>query len=277
MMQKKIGHFRQAATLFLITLLVISGLIVPTQGAVAEQIGEANQTITVTLRVEGSATTIYPQTEVEVATNSSVLDVLQQALDAASVYYDVDQSSPFAYITQIENDVQSQFGVWDGWQYMVNGVKPWDAVNDYYVQDQDQIYLYYGNIGELYLGSNAANEVGKLTLLPEIEVIPNDPVSNQSLQIKVTAKYDIYDEDFDLVASGVEAIISGASVFFNGQYYVTDQNGLVTVPAASVLPGSYEIRVTKDVLDSYPRLVRSEKAVTISVGVSSFEVVDLYR
>lgn len=253
---------RQFLLLVLISMLVLFVAIVPVGLAQGNQ--PDSETMTVTFRVEGSAGTIYEEAPLVVTAGVTVLDVLTQACDDASIEYNITDHSSYVYVTQIGPDVEGQFGVWDGWQYMVNGVKPDVAINEYYVEQNDEIYFYYGNIGDLYEGTTVADEVEKLTLLPEIEIVSPTPTAGEDLQIRIRATYDIYDEYYHLVASGVQSMITGATVNFNGQRYTTDANGLVTIPASAVSVGEYEIRVSKDIVNSYPRLVRTERPIVIS-------------
>lgn len=260
---------RQFMMMFLITVLMISGLSfsVPAQ-AVEGEIFASAEMITVSFRVEGSSGSIYPKGDVQVPANSTVYDVMDEVLYENEIYFDATEGE-YAYVIQIGDDRQGKFNVWDGWQYMVNGVKPSIGIGEYFVQANDDIYFYYGNIGDIYEGRTEADHVDKLTLTPEIELVPAQPIAGQDLQVKITAKYNRYALNFDLIEADIETDIANAIVSFNGQSYMSDLNGMVTIPGADILPGSYELKVSKDVAGSYPRLVRSTKA--LQIGVTSLE------
>lgn len=268
MLMNKKG-LRQFTMMFLITVLMISGLSfsVPAQ-AVEGKIFASEEMITVSFRVEGSSGSIFPKSNVQVPAGSTVFDVMDEALYESGIYFDATEGE-YAYVVQIGDDRQGRFGVWDGWQYMVNDIKPVVGIGEYPVQAHDDIYFYYGNIGDIYEGRTEADHVDKLTLTPEIELVPAQPIAGQDLQVKITAKYNRYGSNFDLIEADIETEMANAAVFFNGQNYLTDMNGMVTIPAPEVIPGSFELKVSKDVAGSYPRLIRSTKA--IQIGVAQFE------
>lgn len=234
-----------------------------------DSVHDSSASIEVDLRVEGSADVIFhgpvTMTAADAEATITVYDVLQQALPQQNIAIDYGDYEGSYYIASINGEEQAQYGAYDGWLYMVNGQSPWDGINKYVLSDQDEIYIYYGNSSEIYEGSGVAERVDQLTLLPQIKLNPVQPVADQAIEVKVTADYNIYTETWDMKSA--TSAIEGALVHLNGQSYLTNKEGIATIPADQVTEGTYQLKVSKDVEGSFPRLVRQLLTVTI-VGES---------
>lgn len=215
----------------------------------------------VTFRVEGINETLYPEDGFQVETfaeNPTAFDATEQALTKADIPYEFRGG----YISTIGDEGEASFNGWDGWQFMVNDVYPDVYPNDYPIENDDHIVWYYGNVGDIYQGVDAADEVEKLTLIPEI-TIPSEIYEEEIIEVKVTSTYDEYDESYNLVKENEKTAIKDALVHFNGKTYPTDKDGIARIPGEKAQVGEYELKVTKDIENSYPRLLRQSKKIIV--------------
>lgn len=189
---------------------------------------------TVHLRVEGSNANIFAG-EVKVILSSrpqTVIDALRLALEAKKIPY----TEQGGYIRSINGEEAGKFGGWDGWMYLVNGAM---AYSDQ-IKDGDQIVFYYGMFPPD-------------TLIPTVSFDPEKPQPGEAFTVTVTSSYDVFNEKWEFEKT-VNVNVEGAAAEFNGQTYLTDHNGQVTIPGTD-LPGS--LRVSKERENSYPALVRT--------------------
>lgn len=220
-----------------------------------------DRTTTVKVRVEGIKETLYPQKEIQVKTfntNATAFDATIQALQEKGIPYQASGT----YISEIGNEAHATFAGWDGWQYMVNGDYPSDYAGNYEVKNGDEIVWFYGNVGDIYEGYVEADEVEKLTLRPTISV-PAQLTEGQDFDVVVSSTYQIYDSTFQVTDAGMETKVKNADVYFNGEIFKTDEHGIARIPGEKAKVGTYELKVTKDIEGSYPRLLRQAKKVII--------------
>lgn len=218
-------------------------------------------TKTVTVRVEGASETIYPETEIEVTTDEktvTALDAIKEALNGANISLE----APGGYISQVGDEGTAIFGAWDGWQYLVNNNYPSFGADEYVLEDGDQVTLFYGNVNSLYKGQTVADKVDKLTLQPNITVAKS-LYAGEAINVSVTSTYNVFNESDELEKENVETPIQDADVYFNGESYKTDHNGIARIPGEKAKVGTYELKVTKDIENSYPRLLRQAKKILI--------------
>ncbi|WP_339252240.1 DUF4430 domain-containing protein [Sporosarcina sp. FSL W8-0480] len=218
-----------------------------------------DRTTTVTMRIEGINDTLYPEQTMTIKTfnkDATAFEATTQALDEAGVSYDAYGD----YIASINDEEQATFGTWDGWQYMVNSEYPNVGAGDYVLKDGDTIVWFYGNVGDIYEGY--IEDVEDLTLRPTVTIAPQ-LIENEDILITVESTYNVIDEYFDVKEENVKTKIKNADVTFNGETFKTDENGIVRIPGEKAKVGSYEIKVTKDIEGSYPRLLRQSKKIII--------------
>ncbi|MEI3605538.1 DUF4430 domain-containing protein [Pseudogracilibacillus sp. SE30717A] len=216
---------------------------------------------TVSVRVEGINETSYPEQDVQVETfadKPTALEATKQALNDASIPFE----DRHGYISSIKGDEEASFDGWDGWQYMVNDVYPDVYADDYEIKEGDKIVWFYGNVGDIYQGVDVADEIEKLTLIPAI-TISSEIYEDEEIEVEVTSTYNVYAEDYSLVKENERTTIKDAIVHFNGKTYATDENGIAKIPAEDVKIGEYELQVTKDIENSYPRLLRQSKKIIV--------------
>ena len=128
---------------------------------------------------------------------------------------------------------------------------------------KDYLCFYYGGESNVYPDSRAAERPDQLTLVPMITIDPTQPKAGQELLIEIAANYGIRDLATDALIGHDSVKINDAKVIFNNQEFFTDEEGQVRIPSHLVTEGKHTIKVSKDIENSYPRLVRWEQTIEI--------------
>lgn len=223
--------------------------------------------VTYSLRVEGINETIYRNENLSMESSEEkivAIDAIEQALKDAGIDYEIRDHS---YIYSIAGEHAAYFNPMgmDGWQYLINDDYPSVYADQYELKDGDEIVIYYGNVGDIYtdeFSKGLADKVELLTLRPTVEV-PKTLQAGESFEVTVTSTYDIYSPSYEFKDQGVETAIKEATIHFNDKTYETDKNGIAHIPAEDVKAGEYELKVTKDVAGSFPRLLRHYQKVIV--------------
>lgn len=217
------------------------------------------------LQLESFDKTLIPKQEFIIKSDESeisALDALTYVLKQRGISY---QTVGNYMIDSIDGVPNGHFGGWDGWNYLVNGHYSTELLpGEWLVSENDHICFYYGGESSLYPDSNGAERSELLTLVPMIAVQPTQPKAGQELFIEISAEFNVRDLFTDEIIGEKSIKIDGAKVLFNAQEFVTDEKGQVRIPSHLVREGTHTIKVSKDVENSYPQLVRWE--VTIEVG-----------
>jgi len=189
------------------------------------------------VRVEGSSSNIVDK-DISVTSAVYAMDALKQTLDSENISYDIRSGSWGQYINSIKGEVTGKFGGYDGWIYIVNGVMPSIGAGDYKIKDGDNLVFYYG----MYPPD---------TLIPQVDLQPAQPKVGDNLTVTATSSYDDWN-----TGNTVTVKVAGAVVSFNGKTYTTDAKGQAVIPSPS-LPGTYQLKVSKDNEGSYPSIIRT--------------------
>lgn len=206
----------------------------------------ADETKTVTVRIEGASDTYYYGTFETTA--KTVEDVLTE-LDANED--EITLTINDHYLSGVNKEYAGAFGGWDGWLYRVNGTEPSVAINEYTVADNDTIVLYYGDpygVGMQYPTVNTQEIAdGILTF---------------------TSSDAVYDENWNV--SYVTAPVVGATVtWYVGDVktdYVTDENGQITVDTDLLTAGEHRIQIEKKAENGLPLVLRFAPDETVEVA-----------
>ncbi len=234
------GKSLKKSLVWLLSLLMVLSILGPAT------LAAGNNEISVDLRVEGITENQLGKKSVEVEVSSgapTVMDVLDKASEDGLLSY----SEEGGFVTEINGEEIAHFGGWDGWMYKVNRESPDVGAGEYTVEDGDKIVWYYG---EMVPG----------TLIPEITIEPDEPVANEDFTINVTSSY----EDWNTGDTVVEEI-EDAVVLFEGEEYITDEEGKAVIPgSATPDAGTYSLKVHKDLKhpdsskeDTFPFIVRT--------------------
>ena len=86
---------------------------------------------------------IFPDTEIKLPEDSTVLDALCAVRDDYGIHMEYSGSRSAAYIEGIGNLYERDGGRWSGWMYSVNGVYPDVGCGDYMLEDGDFIEWSY--------------------------------------------------------------------------------------------------------------------------------------
>lgn len=105
---------------------------------------------TVTLRIEGESENIFYDNEFEATyTDNSltVLDAIEQAVGKENITT-INSYYGGKYISKINNEEECILdnGEYAGWQYRVNGIEPYETVDQYILTEKDTVVVYFGTI-----------------------------------------------------------------------------------------------------------------------------------
>lgn len=198
--------------------------------------------ITVSLRIEGADSCIL-YSSYEISAGSTASDLIQYA-DSLSDDVTVTGAED-GYITDVNGESAGKFGGWDGWNYSVNAVAPSVGVNDYTLEDNDTVVLYYGDY-PCYIpqvDTSALSSDGRLTF---------------------TALSTEYDDNWNPIVSTVP--LENMTVYFDGYEYKTDENGSVTLSKADFTSGEHIVQVEKKNSNGAPAVCRYANDFTVSIA-----------
>lgn len=210
----------------------------------------AEDTLTLTLRIEGVRENLFYKTvEVPVADAAT--------LQAALTYIDAQEDTltltgvDTAYITDINGEAAAQFGGWDGWMYRVNGAEPPVGIDGFALTDGDSVVLYYGDpygVGMQY------------------------PVADTSALASGKLKFTSTDTTYDAAGtpSTAENPVTGATVtWLSGDVsteYTTDENGEITLDTSLLTEGAHALQIAKVSDTGIPLVLRFAPDYTVEVA-----------
>lgn len=202
--------------------------------------------IKVSLRIEAADSCIL-YSSYEIPEGSTASDLIQYA-DSLSDDVTVTGAED-GYITDVNGESAGKFGGWDGWNYSVNAVAPSVGVNDYTLENNDTVVLYYGDypcyIPEL--DTSALSSDGKLTF---------------------TAQSTEYDDNWNPIVSTVPLV--GMTVYFDGKEYTTDSDGTVVIDESQLTFGRHIVQVEKKNENGAPAVCRFARDYTVFADTKVF-------
>lgn len=202
--------------------------------------------ITVSLRIEGADSCIL-YSNYEISAGSTASDLIQYA-DSLSDDVTVTGAED-GYITDVNGESAGKFGGWDGWNYSVNAVAPSVGVNDYTLENNDTVVLYYGDY-PCYIpqaDTSALSSDGKLTF---------------------TAQSTEYDDNWNPIVSTVPLV--GMTVYFDGKEYTTDSDGTVVIDESQLTFGRHSVQVEKKNENGAPAVCRFASDYTVFADTRVF-------
>lgn len=202
--------------------------------------------ITVSLRIEGADSCIL-YSSYEIPEGSTASDLIQYA-DSLSDDVTVTGAED-GYITDVNGESAGKFGGWDGWNYSVNAVAPSVGVNDYTLENNDTVVLYYGDYPCYIpkLDTSALSSDGKLTF---------------------TAQSTEYDDNWNPIVSTVPLV--GMTVYFDGKEYTTDSDGTVVIDESQLTFGRHSVQVEKKNENGAPAVCRFARDYTVFADTKVF-------
>lgn len=198
--------------------------------------------INVSLRIEGiDSCLLYNSYELsEGSTASDLIQYADKLSDAITV-----TGAENGYITDVNGETAGKFGGWDGWQYTVNAVSPSVGVNDYTLNNNDTVVLYYGDYP---------------CFIPQIDT----SALYTDGKLSFTAEQTTYDSDWNPTVSTVA--IADMTVTFDGHTYTTDENGSITLSKADFTSGEHSVQVAKKNANGAPAVCRYADDFTVSIA-----------
>lgn len=198
--------------------------------------------INVSLRIEGiDSCLLYNSYELsEGSTASDLIQYADKLSDAITV-----TGAENGYITDVNGEAAGKFGGWDGWQYTVNAVSPSVGVNDYTLNNNDTVVLYYGDYP---------------CFIPQIDT----SALYTDGKLSFTAEQTTYDSDWNPTVSTVA--IADMTVTFDGHTYTTDENGSITLSKADFTSGEHSVQVAKKNANGAPAVCRYADDFTVSIA-----------
>lgn len=202
---------------------------------------------TIDVRIEGSGHTISKSNSFVAAANGQVtaMDALISYLDLAGIEYAISPDN--SYIISIDGESAGQFGGWDGWFYTINDTAPDKGMNEYILNDFDELVVYYGDF---------------TTYIPEVDINPEIIKKGDNIDIYIKTSYIEYNPDYTPKGI-VELELSDVDVDFAGQSYKTDAEGRVTISTTDIGAGEYVIKISKENSGGCPFIIRKEIPVNV--------------
>lgn len=192
---------------------------------------------TVSIRIEGikKEASVVPYSYQSKFTATSDGTKIITAAEVLKQYSDyIGWTSPEitgSLLNKINNFPQIGTDPEDYWMWGLNGSSAFYSIVDYAVEDGDSLVFYYGGYAQ-YPTLSAIN-VG----------------APEGSQEYATLTFQAYGW------SGVEKVV-GASVTWNGKTYVTNEQGVVTIPAIEIQAGKQSLQLDKYAGSGVPDLVR---------------------
>ncbi|MBQ6552084.1 MAG: DUF4430 domain-containing protein [Clostridia bacterium] len=209
---------------------------------------EKPKTMTVKLRIEGiNENLFYDDVTVPYTSESlTVQDMIIYADEQNENLTVVGAEGASPYITSINGDAAGAFGGWDGWLFTVNGIEAATGINGVNLADGDSVLFYYGDpygVGMQY---------------PEVDLSEIN---------KRVIKFTSADTSYDLDYTPVVTVnpVAGATVYFEGTEYVTDDEGKITVQRDLLSEGVHAIQIEKKAENGLPLVLRFAPDFTVDI------------
>ncbi len=236
-------NIRKPLSILLTALMLLSCLPVLAFGA---------DKINVKLRIEGLDACLFYD-DVSVASGATAYDVLvaaDQSSDSLKVdAYVSDYGSIYVNaINDIKAGTYTKKG-WDGWQYHVNDVDPYVAMDQCVVSDGDSIVIFY---------SDEWGETG--FVYPTLSI--------KEGKVSFTCVVTTYDENWNPVSS--EQTITGYTLLWGygkgkTKELTPDENGVCTIPAYYYTNGEHALQIVKNADNGLPTVMRYAPDFTVTV------------
>ncbi len=201
----------------------------------------------VQLRIEGVKECLFYDT-LKLDDGDTVYNIL---MDADQISEDIavtcTVSEYGAYLYAINEDASGQFGSWDGWMFMVNGVNPTMGIDAYKLKPGDKIVIYYSD--QYKAGMQ----------FPEL--------SYKNGVITAMSADSVYDDEGKEIVT-VNPVADATITYIDGGKTITlttDANGKATVPEANRTLGYHSVQIEKYASNGLPLVLRLEPDYELEV------------
>ena len=198
-------------------------------------------TIKVSLRIEGVKENMYYNKSIEIASGSTVADLMTQVNELdKNISIVVKEISGDSYISKIGDLAESDYGGYSGWSFRVNEFAPVVGQSLVKLEDGDVVVYYYGD---------PWGEPGMQYPVPDITRLYSAGI------IKFMSNDVVYDEEWNK-SEKVNPVV-GATVTFNKNTYTTDENGEIIITDLSGVSGMQSMQIEKyDEASGVPMVLR---------------------
>ena len=214
---RKLG---KATAIVLAATMMIAGI----SGLFAVAAGP--DTINVSLRIEGVEETLYYEKSIEIASGATLEELMTMVNDRDETLAVV--SADGTYISEIAGLSEGAYGGFSGWSFRVNSTAPTFGQNLVILEDRDEIVYYYGD---------PWGEPGMQYPVPDLSKLYNGGV------IGFFSTDEEYDEEWNVTL--VKNPVAGASVTFNGDVYITDENGEIAIQDITGVAGIHSLQIER--------------------------------
>lgn len=224
-----------------------------TIAAMVTMVAAEEQTITVTLIVEGVSENFCNKTFT--TTNTNLADFIQEVDTLEdSLTFTITDTGYGPYVQAVNGDVEASHGDWSGWMFTVNGVSLSVGMGATDISDGDVILLYF------------SDQYGVGFQFPEF-----DFTELSTGKVKVTSK----DADFSgniTVNPVAGATVKWAVTATDIREYTTDENGVFTVESNALTAGTHKVSISKYDSNGTPLVLRTTADATVDVETGDSSV-----
>jgi len=203
-----------------LVVLLIAGMATINASATEED------TIKVSLRIEGLEQAIYYNKAIEIPAGASIADLIV-ALDEIDNAPDVVYNSAW-YVEEIDGLAEGDYGGWSGWSFRHNNEELTVGINEVILNDGDEVICYYGD---------PWGAPGMQYPVVDLSGLFDDGT------IMFTSVDTDYDENWEPSLSVNP--IAGATVTFNGTTYTTDESGAITITDKTGISGFKTLQIER--------------------------------
>ena len=187
-----------------------------------------NETITVSLRIEGLDGPLCYEKTIKLQNGATVAD-LMETVNSMENQPEIKLTAGAygSYVSEIAGLTEFGHGDMSGWSYRVNGASPTYGIDLYKLEDKDEVVYFYGDPFGVGMQYPAA----------DISGIQSDG------KIKFTSIDAEYDEDWNEIIA--ENPVAGAVVTYDGKKYTTDENGEIKLADLTGATGYHELQIER--------------------------------
>ncbi len=196
----------------------------------------ADETITVSVRIEGNSGCLFYD-DVTLTGSSFTAEAALRAADNedAELTITFDESTYGGYyISAVNGFYAGEFGGWDGWNFIHNGVSPYNGISYETVADGDTIVLFYCDYP---------------TILPYVD-------EDEALDGEFSIYYDVenYDDDWNFLGY-TKTILTDYTLYWGyGDNEVTeiyvDETGVISIASEYLEDGAHSLQISKYTLST---------------------------
>ena len=207
---------------FIAALAMIAG------AAAYSAAADGNETITVSVRVEGLEEAMYYNRTFVTAAGSTVTELLQAVSEAEdSPEITIKQASFGSYVSDVNGLSEFTHGGMSGWNYRVNGLSPMVGIDEYKLENYDEVVCFYGDPFGIGMQYPIANLSGLL----------------KEGVVTFTSIDTTYDEDWKPVET--ENTVEGATVTLGKKTYTTDGSGQIFLDTEDRVNGPFALQIER--------------------------------